>query len=386
MKTNHRTTAAGVSVLILTTASVLSQATSGGAQSSNIRLASPKPTLSVSRGAGTNAGSLTLMWDANAVGFVLQSRAAFSPGATWAALSGAPNPITGAGSVELSTKAGAGEFYQLNGPRGVGPRIAGPPSEGRVDVPILEAADRIPSTSLAVLLQPESATVKLSNSVTFAALVDGYTNGESLSFKWEWNKLPYTTNLVSTNSTWRDLNVGTDTNFLTVPGSPDTNVFTIASVTTNEVAYYRVTVTAIGTNGTNIASSAAAPLWAWRPTNSIYAYGTPVQLLNGSATTCPGPFAYVIPFPGVYPDPPATVGGPVNNAFLDLENNNTSIYWTTLTGRYTGWSCPNPPSFPGGYASIPYASKAATIPWYFTVYVPPPDQAPNPYWVYMTFH
>jgi hypothetical protein len=346
----------------------------------SLRLASPKPALTI---AGPNAGKLTFTWDANALGFGLQSTRTL--GTIWEPVSGL-GPILAAGfdtNVSAASAGGTAEFYKLSAPRGVGPRIGSPPFDGRVDVPILETSDRVPATSLTVWIQPESGMIETNHPAVFMALVDGYKDGDTLSFNWELTKTPYTTNLVTTNSTWRDFNIGSNTNvFATVPGSLDTNVFTIPAVTPDDVAYYRVTVTAKGTSGTNIAVSAAAPLWVWEPTNSITTQGTPVQLLGGSSVNCTGPFYYTVPFPGVLPDPPANPANPVNE-FNDLTLPGTSIYWSTSTGRYKDQMC-------GGsgftHADITYASKAATVPWYFTVYIPSNTSPPSSYTVYMQFH
>jgi hypothetical protein len=64
------------------------------------------PSLSVAK----SANGLTISWDAGATGFTLESSS--SLGGTWTATSGAPNPITGAGSLPVTTSASAA-FYRL---------------------------------------------------------------------------------------------------------------------------------------------------------------------------------------------------------------------------------------------------------------------------------
>ena len=59
----------------------------------------------------TNA-NLTIGWSDTAIGFTLQSSAALGQGATWAPAGGAPNPITGAGSINVSASTGQ-QFYRL---------------------------------------------------------------------------------------------------------------------------------------------------------------------------------------------------------------------------------------------------------------------------------
>jgi hypothetical protein len=358
----YRTAVAAVSFLLPATVSVVSQ-----------------PTLSLTREAGPSVTNVTVRWDTNAVGFVLQSRTGFGAGTGWTPYTSAASPIGGAGSATISTKLGGAGFFRLGSP-GIPRSVGGQSSPGRVDVPILEAPDRIASTSLSVVIQPESATVQLTNFFTFAALVDGFASNAILSFKWEWNKSPYTTNFVSTNLTWRDLNIGTDTNFLTVPSSPNTNLFTIGPVTTNDVAYYRVTVTAVTTNSTNVASSAAAPFWAWQPTNSIIVWGNPVYAINGSYTPCPGSYSNVVYFSsGYYPDS-------VNNHFFtDLSNSSSIIAWSAWKGPYSGWGMPGTPCS-SLIALIPSQYINYTFPYYFTVYIPSTAQPANPDFVHMDFH
>jgi hypothetical protein len=387
MNISHQTILLGTSMLLLVTGPVFSQGPNDTGQAMSLRLASPKPALIIAP--ATSPRKQTLTWDANAVGFVLQSTSELLDHATpWAPVS-ALGPIGGAASADLSGADPLG-FYELKAPRGVGPRIATPPFDGRVDVPILETSDRVPATSLTVWIQPESGMVETNHPAVFMALVDGYAENDILTFTWELNTSPYTTNLVTTNSTWRDFNIGSNSNFVAVASNPNTNVFTIPSVTFADVAYYRVTVRSVGTDGTNIAVSAAAPLWVWEPTNSIIVQGTPVQLVGGSSIPCQGPFSYVVPFPGVFPDPPANSSFPVNE-FDDHTLPGTSVYWSTSTGRYKDQKCGVSGIFT--QAQITYASKAATVPWYFTVYIPSTDvQPPNPtqppaqYSVYMQFH
>jgi hypothetical protein len=61
----------------------------------------------------TRAGNVNLSWNAAAAGFVLQSSPALGAAATWSVVSGAPNPITGAGSFSVSVGGSAHQFYRL---------------------------------------------------------------------------------------------------------------------------------------------------------------------------------------------------------------------------------------------------------------------------------
>ena len=66
------------------------------------------PSLSAAAGAGT----LKLAWTSAAAGFVLESSPTLGPGAAWTAVTGAPNPIAGAGSLNINTTSGTA-FYRL---------------------------------------------------------------------------------------------------------------------------------------------------------------------------------------------------------------------------------------------------------------------------------
>ena len=67
-----------------------------------------KPTLGVKAA----TGQLALTWDAAAAGFTLQSSAALGAGAAWTPVTGAANPLTGAGSRNVPTSAPA-SYYRL---------------------------------------------------------------------------------------------------------------------------------------------------------------------------------------------------------------------------------------------------------------------------------
>jgi len=59
------------------------------------------------------AGNITISWSASANGFVLESSATLGSTASWSLVAGSPNPIGGAGSVNVSTSAGGNKFYRL---------------------------------------------------------------------------------------------------------------------------------------------------------------------------------------------------------------------------------------------------------------------------------
>jgi hypothetical protein len=59
------------------------------------------------------ASSLILAWPASAAGFILEASPALGSTATWTLVGGSPNPITGTGSITISTASGNGSFYRL---------------------------------------------------------------------------------------------------------------------------------------------------------------------------------------------------------------------------------------------------------------------------------
>jgi hypothetical protein len=99
------------------TITVLWESTTGGSynpaingfQLVKVLAVASSPALSVAQ----SAGSLTISWDQSAAGFVLETSADLGTKASWSSVSGAPNPITGAGSTTVPTNAGAGRFYRL---------------------------------------------------------------------------------------------------------------------------------------------------------------------------------------------------------------------------------------------------------------------------------
>jgi hypothetical protein len=351
MKTKQRVTLAAftlVSLLVLGGFSALC---------SSRALAAPPPKLEFDPNPTANGVDLT--WDASAKGFWLLSSPTVGPGAVWSLVSGAPNPILSSGRATV-TLTGEEKIFQLVGPQ-------------RVNVAELQVADRIAPTNLTVVLRPESDLVEISNSVTFVAIVGGYTNDpSSLTYDWQWNKFPYSTNTGSTNLTWRDLHIEQDTNFVTVPGSPtNSNFFTIPTVTTNEVAYYRVTVN-LPKEGTNVvtATSLAAPLWVWQQTNSIIVYGTPVSQSGGSVG-CVSSYQKRIDFGNGY--------WPVQSASpysaRDLQSGSSTVYYYDWYG-HAGFGC----------GSVTVSPAYPTLPYYFTIYTGS-SSPPNPYLIYLTnFH
>ena len=74
-----------------------------------VRLGSVLPSLSLQK----QGANLTISWGAAAVDFVLQSSATLGASASWTAVGGAPNPITGAGSATI-TPSGNARFFRLS--------------------------------------------------------------------------------------------------------------------------------------------------------------------------------------------------------------------------------------------------------------------------------
>lgn len=80
-----------------------------GVQLVKVNPVTVRPTLTVAR----QGASLTLGWGAPAVGFVLETSATVGAGASWTAVPGAANPLTGAGTVNVNASAGGRAFYRL---------------------------------------------------------------------------------------------------------------------------------------------------------------------------------------------------------------------------------------------------------------------------------
>ena len=59
------------------------------------------------------ANTLTVGWLVSAAGFVLEGSPSLGPTANWTVVSGSPNPIVGAGSLNINTTPGNTAFYRL---------------------------------------------------------------------------------------------------------------------------------------------------------------------------------------------------------------------------------------------------------------------------------
>ena len=62
-------------------------------------------------GASVAGNTLTISWNGDAAGFTLQSSGALGAAANWTPVNGVANPITGAGSANVTLPAGAGTRY-----------------------------------------------------------------------------------------------------------------------------------------------------------------------------------------------------------------------------------------------------------------------------------
>ena len=78
-----------------------------------VRMAGGGPRLTVVRDAGA---SMTISWSASADGYTLASSPSLGSTATWTAVSGAPNPISSAGSVSIPTATGM-RFFRFQCPQ-----------------------------------------------------------------------------------------------------------------------------------------------------------------------------------------------------------------------------------------------------------------------------
>jgi hypothetical protein len=240
----------------------------------------------------------------------------------------------------------------------------------RVNVPEPQYNARLPRTNLTVVLKPESELIEIGSPVTFVALVSGYdpTNAAQLKYQWQWNKDPYSEVPGNVNLTWRDLQIGSNTNFVTIPDSPtDSNFLTIQSVSTNDVAFYRVIVTVPGPRSNIVftAMSDAAPLWAWETTNSIFAWGTAVRT-SGSGDGCPGSYTRRVDFGlGYYPIQPGPYGA------ADGYSRSSFVYWYDAVGDA---GC-------GAGGSVSVAVQFPTLTHYFAIFTTDTDH--NPYPIYL---
>lgn len=77
-------------------------------QLARVSAVTARPTLTATAG----NGNLTIAWTASAAGFVLETSPTLGSGATWTPVSGAANPLAGAGSVSVNTS-GNSAFYRL---------------------------------------------------------------------------------------------------------------------------------------------------------------------------------------------------------------------------------------------------------------------------------
>jgi len=70
------------------------------------------PIVPVTLSATLQGGNFSISWPASAAGFVLESSVAVGTGASWAIVTGTPNPIAGAGSTSVSAATGT-QYYRL---------------------------------------------------------------------------------------------------------------------------------------------------------------------------------------------------------------------------------------------------------------------------------
>ncbi|MFO1499170.1 MAG: hypothetical protein U1G07_12375 [Verrucomicrobiota bacterium] len=309
-----------------------------------------QPSLSVAR----SGSDVEVSWDANAIGSVLQFSPLLDVGEHWLAPAQVPTRIAAAGAQLFPVSSDPAIFYRT--------LLLDPHATRSLAVPELQFAARgVPPGDLKVLLLPESQLIEIGATATFAALVDGYTgDATNLVYRWEVNKLPYAVSAAgSTNLTWRDLNIGQDTNFVTLVVT-NSNFYTIPAVTTNDVGYYRVTVTA---PGPSTVSSLAAPLWAWQQTNSIVVFGTPVT--QSGSGSCSGAYSKRIEFGGYWP----AQRGPY--AATSWSGGGDTIAWHDYYNASYGCQ--------GGSFSL---TVKVPVPYYFTIYTSN-SNPPNPYVLYL---
>lgn len=128
-----------------------------------------------------------------------------------------------------------------------------------------------PTNPPTFLLHPQDQVIKLKKKAVFKAEAENPGPPSNLQLKYQWER----------RGPWA-------TNFSEIVGATN-KTFSIAKVSTNDVAYYRLRTSSI--NG--IAYSEPAQLLVWTKHSPLTLYGSPI-VTSGSSGTCPGSYvAYV---------------------------------------------------------------------------------------------
>jgi hypothetical protein len=220
-----------------------------------------------------------------------------------------------------------------------------------------------------ILAQPVSQLVKKGKPVTFSAAVGGSYLAANLTYEWQINKAPVVigpTNFF-TPADWAVPREYDAAGFAGIPGATSP-VLSIPHVSSSDVAFYRVKVSA---GGTNVVFSRPAKLWVWEQVHSILVHGT-VVTESGNGGACPGIYAKRVDYDLGYLPASGT------RKAKDQTNYGTWIEWVDYLGA-------------NGCGITPSSTREITVNvvnpgWYhyFTIYIPSGKLLPNPYDIYLT--
>ena len=167
---------------------------------------------------------------------------------------------------------------------------------------------------------------------------------------------------------WSDLEFF-DKGFLRHPDSPGASSFTISNVSDDDVAFYRVKVTAPGAKAV---ISKPARLWVWEEVGSIVLCGTVYASAGGPRGKCPGAYTRRVDYGSVWPDPATP------HKARDQQNYGTWIEWFDYYYVSGCGQTPNPSQ------EIVVNVVNPSLPHYFTIYIPSGKAARTPYCTRLT--
>jgi len=232
----------------------------------------------------------------------------------------------------------------------------------------------ISTKQTAILVQPESHLIEKGCPVTFSVVAVGNSpmEADELTYEWQFNKAPKAKPITNPASKyWFDREFF-DKGFSKHPDSPNAASFTIPDVSKDDVAFYRVKVTAPGAKA---AISKPAQLWVWEEVDSILVYGTVWSETGGPRGNCPGAYTKRVDYGGVWPDTSTP------RKAKDQQNYGTWIEWLDYY-YYSGCGQTASPA-----QDITVNVVNPSLPHYFTIYIPAGKATPTPYSMYLTnFH
>ena len=225
-----------------------------------------------------------------------------------------------------------------------------------------------------ILVQPVSQLIEKGTPVTFSVIAVGASPEQSreLTYEWQFNKAPKAKPVANPASKYSSDLEFFDKGFLRHPDSPNASAFTISGVSNDDVAFYRVKVTAPGAKAV---FSKPAQLWVWEGVNSTLLCGTVYTQAGGTSGKCPGAYTKRVEYGGVWPDPSTP------RKVRDQQNSGTWIEWIDYYGVSGCARTPKPSQ------EIVVDVVNPNLPLYFTIYIPPGKAAPATYCMLLTnFH